>query len=216
MKQSIYGLAKTYEQADRIVQDLHNAKIRDDEISIVYADSKKRGARSNKGKEAQNRVPEKREEGVIDTIKGYAEKVTSKISGSDEKSVSSPTLSFEMGTKSAEGAVSGATTGGLIGGTLGLLASLGTISIPGVGPLIAAGPILSTLSGLAVGTLSGGLAGSLAAASIPEYYVTVAKDAIEKGQVLIAVTTDTKEEACAVMNILEKDGATDVSTTVAK
>ena len=78
-------------------------------------------------------------------------------------------FAHDNSTKAPEGAVTGATTGGVIGGTLGLLAGIGALAIPGVGPLIAAGPIMATLSGAAVGATAGGVTGALIGLGIPEY-----------------------------------------------
>ena len=78
-------------------------------------------------------------------------------------------FAHEHNTKAPEGAATGAGTGALVGGTLGWLAGIGTLAIPGVGPLIAAGPIMAALSGAAVGGTVGGVSGALIGMGIPEY-----------------------------------------------
>ena len=82
---------------------------------------------------------------------------------------SSRELATEKNTKAPEGTTAGAVTGGVLGGTLGLLAGIGALAIPGVGPLIAAGPIMGALAGLGAGGAVGGLVGSLVGMGIPEY-----------------------------------------------
>lgn len=192
MKRSIYCLAKNEAQLNHIISDLHALRITDDSISVLYAD--------NKGKIAS-------QEPVRGRLVNRQNFETSRADDLQESS----SISFEKGTKSAEGAVSGATAGGLIGGTLGLLAGLGSIALPGVGTLVAAGPIMAALSGVAVGSISGGIAGSLTAAQIPEYYIKQVSKDVEEGRILIAVDTDSKDKAKKVSDIFEKDGATDVS-----
>src|ERR1700733_14728327 len=78
-------------------------------------------------------------------------------------------FAHDKSTKAPEGTAAGVTTGGLIGGTLGLLAGIGVLAIPGVGPFIAAGPIMAALAGLGVGGAMGGLIGALVGMGIPEY-----------------------------------------------
>jgi hypothetical protein len=201
MKRSIYCLAKNNDQANRIIQDLHGARISDDSISVLYADKKAGGVHQVTPSSLQREMRHARRTGSEDR----------------EESTASPksNIGFEKGTKSAEGALTGATAGGVIGGTLGLLAGLGTIALPGVGTLLAAGPIFAALSGVAVGSISGGIAGSLTAAQIPEYYVSQASQGIREGQILIAVEVDSKEDAKKISTIFENDGASDVSITKA-
>src|SRR5690606_10823949 len=96
-------------------------------------------------------------------------------------------FAHEKGTKAPEGAVAGAGTGGVIGGAFGLLAGIGSLAIPGIGPLIAAGPILATLSGAAVGATVGGMAGALVGMGIPEYEAKLYEGRIRDGNILISV-----------------------------
>jgi len=78
-------------------------------------------------------------------------------------------MGTEKATKAPEGAAAGVTTGGVIGDTLGLLAGVGLLAIPGLGPFIAAGPIMAGLAGLGVGGAVGGVAGALIGMGIPEF-----------------------------------------------
>jgi uncharacterized membrane protein len=116
----------------------------------------------------------------------------------------------EHHTKAPEGAVAGASAGGLLGGTLGLLAGIGTLAIPGIGPLIAAGPLLATLSGVAAGAAVGGISGALVGMGIPENEARSYEGKLRSGNVLIAVHTDSREEQTAARDVLKRDGAHDI------
>ncbi len=115
-------------------------------------------------------------------------------------------------TKAPEGAATGAGAGGVVGGALGLLAGIGALAIPGVGPLLAAGPILATLSGAAVGAAVGGLGGTLIGLGIPEYEAKRYEGKILGGNVLIAVHTDSSDDTKRAENLLRDQGAEDVHT----
>ena len=120
-------------------------------------------------------------------------------------------FAHEQHTKAPEGAATGAGTGGLLGGALGWLAGIGTLAIPGVGPFIAAGPILAALSGAAVGATVGGLTGALIGAGIPEYEVKRYEGKLASGNILISVHCGTRDECRRVRDIFERAGAEDVS-----
>jgi hypothetical protein len=122
-------------------------------------------------------------------------------------------FSHEKNTKAPEGAVTGATTGGLLGGTLGLLAGIGALAIPGVGPLIAAGPLLAALSGAAAGATVGGIAGGLIGLGIPEIEAKRYENRISQGNILISVHATTGELVTRAKDILKKGGAEDISVT---
>lgn len=120
-------------------------------------------------------------------------------------------FAHEKGSKAPEGAVTGAGTGGLIGGALGLLAGIGALAIPGVGPLIAAGPIMAALSGVAVGAAVGGLAGALVGMGVPEYVAKRYAGKIEEGNILVSVHADDSSQAKMASQVLETAGAHDIS-----
>ncbi len=119
----------------------------------------------------------------------------------------------EHHTKAPEGAVIGSGAGGLLGGTLGLLAGIGTLAIPGIGPLIAAGPLLATLSGVAAGAAVGGISGALVGMGIPEEEARSYEGRLKAGNVLIAVHTESLAEQQAARDILNRVGARDVDVT---
>ena len=116
-------------------------------------------------------------------------------------------------TKAPEGATTGVTTGGVIGGTLGLLAGIGALAIPGVGPFIAAGPIMGALAGLGVGGAVGGLIGALVGMGIPEYEAKRFEGRIKEGGVLLSVHCDTSEEIARAKDLLKRTGAQDISSS---
>ena len=115
-------------------------------------------------------------------------------------------------TKAPEGTATGVTAGGVIGGTLGVLAGIGVIAIPGVGPFIAAGPIMGGLAGLGVGGAVGGLIGALVGMGIPEYEAKRYEGRLKKGGVLLSVHCDTSEEIDRAKEMLKNSGAQDISS----
>jgi hypothetical protein len=121
-------------------------------------------------------------------------------------------FAHEKNTKAPEGATAGVTTGGAIGGTLGLLAGIGMLSIPGVGPFIAAGPIFSALAGLGAGGAVGGLIGALVGMGIPEYEAKRFEGRIKEGGVLLSVHCDTSAEITRAKDLLKHTGAQDVAS----
>ena len=126
---------------------------------------------------------------------------------------SSKEFAHEKNTKAPEGTTTGVTAGGVVGGTLGLLAGIGVLAIPGVGPFIAAGPIMGALAGLGIGGAVGGLIGALVGMGIPEYEAKRYEGRIKDGGVLLSVHCDTSDEIKRAKDLLEKTGAEDISST---
>jgi len=122
-------------------------------------------------------------------------------------------FAHEHHTKAPEGATTGASAGGVVGGALGWLAGIGALAIPGVGPLIAAGPIMAALSGAAVGAAVGGITGALVGLGIPEYEAKRYEGKIKSGNILIAVHSEDSEQTKQAKAIFEEFGAQDISTT---
>lgn len=116
-------------------------------------------------------------------------------------------------TKAPEGTTAGVTTGGVIGGTLGVLAGIGALAIPGVGPLIAAGPIMAGLAGLGVGGAVGGIVGALVGMGIPEYEAKRYEGRVKDGGTLLSVHCDSSDEVSRAKDILKATGAEDISST---
>lgn len=121
-------------------------------------------------------------------------------------------FAHEKGTKAPEGAVTGAASGGVIGGALGWLAGIGALAIPGLGPFIAAGPIMAALSGAAVGATAGGIVGSLVGMGIPEYEAKRYQNRIREGRILIAVHSENSDQARMAKQVFEDSGAEDIAT----
>src|SRR6202140_1242929 len=111
-------------------------------------------------------------------------------------------FAHEKDTKAPEGATTGVATGGVIGGTLGLLAGIGALAIPGLGPFIAAGPIMGGLAGLGVGGAVGGLIGALVGMGIPEYEAKRYEGRLKNGGVLLSVHCDTADQITRAKAIL--------------
>ena len=122
-------------------------------------------------------------------------------------------FAHEQKTKAPEGAATGASAGGLLGGTLGWLAGIGALAIPGVGPLIAAGPIMGLLSGAAVGAATGGLTGALVGYGIPEYEAKRYEGKIKGGNILLSVHTEDGNEVSRAKEIFKRHKAEDISYT---
>jgi hypothetical protein len=126
---------------------------------------------------------------------------------------SSKEFAHEKNTKAPEGTATGVTTGGIVGGTLGLLAGIGTLAIPGLGPFIAAGPIMASLAGLGVGGAVGGLIGALVGMGIPEYEAKRYEGRVKDGGVLLSVHCDTSDEITRAKDLLKQTGAQDISSS---
>jgi hypothetical protein len=116
-------------------------------------------------------------------------------------------------TKAPEGTAVGGTTGGLLGGALGWLAGIGTLAIPGVGPFIAAGPIMAALGGAAVGAAAGGLTGALVGYGIPEHEAKRYEGKLADGNILISVHTEDRDQLRAAKDIFDRHSATDISSS---
>jgi hypothetical protein len=116
-------------------------------------------------------------------------------------------------TKAPEGTTVGATTGGVIGGTLGVLAGVGALAIPGLGPFIAAGPIMAGLAGLGVGGAVGGLVGALVGMGIPEYEAKRYEGRVKNGGTLLSVHCDTSDQVKRAKDLLKTTGAEDIAST---
>lgn len=120
---------------------------------------------------------------------------------------------YEKHTKAPEGAIAGVSAGGAIGGTLGLLAGLGALAIPGIGPLVAAGPILAALSGAAAGAAVGGIAGALVGLGIPEIEAKRYENRMKKGHILVSVHTESLREVGRAEDLFKDAGLEDIWVT---
>ena len=125
---------------------------------------------------------------------------------------SSKEFAHEKNTKAPEGTATGVTAGGAIGGTIGILAGVGALAIPGLGPFIAAGPIMAGLAGLGVGGAVGGFIGALVGMGIPEYEAKRYEGRIKEGGVLLLVHCDTSDEISRAKDLLKQTGAEDIAS----
>ena len=129
------------------------------------------------------------------------------------ENVGTKDFAHEKNTKAPEGAATGGLAGGVIGGALGWLAGIGALAIPGVGPFIAAGPIIGLLSGLGVGGVVGGITGALVGMGVPEYEAKRYEGRIREGGILLSVHADDSDWARRAKQVLEHTGAHDVAST---
>ena len=150
--------------------------------------------------------------GIVDDLKtaGFS---NSDISALFPDKKGTRDFAHEQATKAPEGAATGAGAGGLLGGTLGWLAGIGTLAIPGVGPLIAAGPIVALLTGAAVGAATGGLTGALVGYGIPELEAKQYEGKVKGGNILLSVHTEDGTEVSRVKDIFKKHNADDIAYT---
>ena len=165
-KKSVFCIATSRDQAERIVTRLKDENFSHNDISVLFPDK--------------------------ETSRDFA---------------------HEKNTKAPEGAVAGAGTGGVIGGALGWIVGIGALAIPGVGPFIAAGPILAALSGAAIGAAAGGIAGGLIGLGIPEIEAKRYEGKVKAGNLLISVHTEDSAEIKQAKDIFTQAGAQDICTT---
>jgi hypothetical protein len=166
MAKSVFGIARSEDQAIRIANALRAAGFSQNDVSVLFPD--KQGTRD---------------------------------------------FAHEQHTKAPEGAVSGVVTGGIIGGALGWLVGIGSLAIPGVGPFIAAGPILAALGGVAAGGTAGGIVGALIGMGIPEYEAKRYEGKIREGNILISVHAENSDEVSRAKEIFRNAGAEDIAYT---
>jgi len=122
-------------------------------------------------------------------------------------------IAVEKGSKSPEGAATGAASGAVLGGTLGWLVGIGMLAIPGLGPFIAAGPIMAALAGVGAGATVGGVTGALVGFGIPEYEAKRFEGRVKNGGILLSIHCDDSEWASKAKEILTHTGAEDISST---
>lgn len=121
-------------------------------------------------------------------------------------------MGVEKNTKAPEGAATGAASGAVLGGTLGWLAGIGALAIPGIGPLLVAGPLVAMLAGVGVGAAAGGLTGAFVGLGIPEYEAKRYEGLVKSGKILLSVHSDDGDWTKKAKKILENTGAEDIGT----
>jgi hypothetical protein len=130
-----------------------------------------------------------------------------------QDNVGTKDFAHEKQTKAPEGTTTGVVAGGVVGGTLGLLAGIGALAIPGLGPFIAAGPIMGALAGLGTGGVVGGIVGALIGMGIPEYEAKRYEGRIKAGGILLSVHCDNSDWVGKAKDILKQTGAEDISSS---
>ena len=153
-----------------------------------------------------------RVDNAVDALKN-AEFRNSDISVLFPETTGTKDFAHEKNTKAPEGATTGAGTGAVVGGGLGWLVGIGALAIPGLGPFIAAGPIMAMLAGAGVGGAVGGLTGALVGMGIPEYEAKRYEGRVKDGGILLSVHSDDSQWTKKAKEILERTGAQDVSST---
>jgi heat induced stress protein YflT len=128
------------------------------------------------------------------------------------ENVGTKDFAHRKGSKAPEGAATGAGTGAVVGGTLGLLAGIGSLAIPGLGPFIAVGPIMGALAGAGTGGAVGGLIGALVGLGVPEYEAKRYEGLVKQGKILLSVHCDNSDWVRKAKNILEQSGGEDISS----
>jgi hypothetical protein len=129
------------------------------------------------------------------------------------ENVGTKDLAFEKGTKAPEGTATGAASGAVLGGALGWLVGIGALAIPGLGPFIAAGPIMAALSGIGLGGAIGGFTGALIGMGIPEYEAKRYEGLVKEGAILVSVHADDSKWTTLAKEILQRTGAQNISST---
>ncbi|MEO5719319.1 MAG: hypothetical protein ABIR29_12235 [Chthoniobacterales bacterium] len=165
-KTSVFCIATSHSQAERIVENLQGAGFPSEEISVLLP----------------------ADEGQHD-------------------------IGHVKATKAPEGATTGATAGGVTGGVIGLLAGIGALAIPGVGPLIAAGPIMAALSGAAIGGATGGIVGGLIGLGIPEIEAKRYEQKLKEGNYFISVHAHDGDQEDTVREIFKAANAEDITSS---
>lgn len=210
--QAVYGIIGTRAQAEKLVQALVDQGVNPHDISILSSQNDEFKEFSSTSFTADANRNWRTEERVTTYPAGqvrqeFVQKDAQDVAGDYSG------LAHEKHTKAPEGATTGATTGGLIGGALGLLAGIGALAIPGMGPFIAAGPLMATLSGIGAGGTLGGIIGALIGSGIPEYEAKRYENRLKEGGILLSVRALSDDWADRVKDIMQKHGAEDVSVS---
>jgi Protein of unknown function (DUF3341) len=151
-------------------------------------------------------------ESAVDALKSAGFRNTD-ISVLFPENIGTKDFAHEKGTKAPEGASAGGATGVVVGGALGWLAGIGALAIPGIGPFIAAGPIMGALAGAGLGGTVGGIAGALIGMGIPEYEAKRYEGRVRKGGILLSVHSDNSEWTRKAKDTLVRTGAEDVASS---
>ena len=150
-------------------------------------------------------------DGAVESLRASGFRATD-ISVLFPENVGTKDFAHEKGTKAPEGATTGGATGFVVGGALGWLAGIGALAIPGLGPFIAAGPIMAALSGIGAGGVVGGVVGALVGSGIPEYEAKFYEARLRDGNILLAVHTENADIRRMIVDTFKRMGVKDVTT----
>jgi hypothetical protein len=209
--QAIYGIVANRKKAEQLVQHLVDAGITSNDISIASSESSEYREFSKHQSSPESIRNWRSEDRVVD-YPADARTEHGKTSAWN-KHATDAHYATEKRSKAPEGATAGGLTGGIIGCILGLLAGIGSLALPGMGALIAAGPILGALSGLGLGGALGGILGALIGAGIPEYEAKRHENHTRENGFLISVLANNETLAKRVKELLQREGAEDVTVS---
>jgi len=199
MKKSVFCLVSNDSQATHLVDHLRSSGFSNEDISLLA---------SGKDREDLNEFISNE-----NVVRAEGDTFTTNERRADKGMKRSGKLTTEKHTKAPEGASVGGLTGGILGGSLGLLAGIGALAIPGLGPFIAAGPLMAALSGSGLGGGLGLLIGALVGSGIPEFEAKKYEEGLKQGNTLISVHCENDEELNKAKDIMKQEGATDISAS---
>ena len=218
MNKTVVGSFDDFDQAHRVVEELERQGVSTSDISLVAGDRDERhAARLRASPRRFEATPADDASGADDTgtITGVSAGSVNPEFGQDAASTHDSRARTADSGDVAASAGTGAVTGGVLGGAVGLVAGLAGLAIPGVGPLVAAGPILAALTGAGVGAVAGGLIGGLRAVGVPHEEAEYYAESVRRGAALVTVRTD-DAGAAHVADVLRRCGAVDIKGRVAK
>lgn len=211
--QAVYGIVGNRTQAEKLVQALVDQGVNPHDISILSSQGEDFKEFSSTTFTTDANRNWRTEERVTEYPTGQARKDYLQKDAQGNLIKDQSGLGHEKHTKAPEGATAGATTGGIIGGTLGLLAGIGALAIPGMGPFIAAGPLMAVLSGIGAGGTLGGIIGALVGSGIPEYEAKRYENHLKEGGILLSVRALSDDWADRIKDLMQKNGAKDVTVS---
>jgi Protein of unknown function (DUF1269) len=191
----VFGVYSNREPLGRAVEQLQSAGFGDADISVVLS--------GGQGAATVEQVEARDPKNANEKVKDLTSKDTRDISSGRSTDVET------KNTKAPQAAATGAGIGAALGGSLGLVATLSAIAIPGIGPLLIAGPLLGAFAGAA----AGGAVGVLVGVGIPEDEAKLYEERLKKGGLLVSVHAETREEADRARAIFQQTGATDIAAT---
>jgi hypothetical protein len=216
--QAVYGIVANRAKVEQIIQALVDMGVNSNDISFLSSQGEDFKSISNENFATDANRNWRNEERVTDYPAGTTAEERyrstnpqSSVTNTGHHANTKGTIGTEKHTKAPEGATTGATTGGVIGGVLGLLAGIGALAIPGVGPFIAAGPIMATLGGMGLGGALGTIVGGLIGLGIPEYEAKRYESRLHEGGILLSVRANSDDLAKRIKDLLVKHGAEDVT-----